>query len=61
LDDYALEVPLEIIAAAPLRLGERPELEEAALELERRARGWLESDEARDSATSPRRDKLCCW
>ncbi|CAL1152101.1 unnamed protein product [Cladocopium goreaui] len=27
------------------RLGERPELEEAALELERRARGWLESDE----------------
>lgn len=27
------------------RLGERPDLEEAVLELERRARGWLESDE----------------
>lgn len=28
------------------RLGERPELEEAAQELEQRARGWLETDEA---------------
>ena len=27
------------------RLGERPELEEAAQELEQRARGWLETDE----------------
>ena len=29
------------------RLGERPEIEEAVEELEKRARGWLESDEAR--------------
>ena len=29
-----------------VRLGERPEIEEAVTELERRAKGWLESDEA---------------
>ena len=36
---------LQICSAG--RLGERPELEEAAQALEQRARGWLETDEAR--------------
>ena len=31
------------------RLGERPDIEEAVEELEKRARGWLESDEERQS------------
>lgn len=40
--------PLVALALAPSRLGERPELQEAVEELERRAKGWLESDEVGD-------------
>ena len=39
--------PTQPTASPPQRrLGERPELEEAVEELERRSRGWLESEEA---------------
>ena len=45
------------------RLGERPELEEAAQELEQRARGWLETDEARiaEGVTEKAVEKWLSW